>query len=254
MYYYFLSPPLEVAVNKNNITNIENALLETYKYSTPGSLYDVRRKSTYWSLMHDGISKFRHNLNGFFVRVVDKEFNPVNVPWGLPKVPGAFDTTALGDELIKDISKITMDGKTNARTQVSDYFPDAPSAPPTYLKMGRLREIDKENKIIDVVVEDYPVINCGDGVAVNNSAAVFVSNTWFAQPQCPSTLKRLAKSKMMSVAKIVNLYDCLRSIVQNFKFSIKNKEVLDSSMSMLGLTPIKLINWCGTRMGHFLTA
>ena len=25
-------------------------------------------------------------------------------------------------------------------------------------------------------------------------------------------------------------------------------------MAMLGLTPIKLINWCGTRMGHFLLA
>ena len=62
-----------------------------------------------------------------FVRVVDQDFNPVNVPWGLPKVPGAFDTVALGDELIKDVSKISMDGKINEQTQVSDYFHDVPS-------------------------------------------------------------------------------------------------------------------------------
>ena len=38
-----LPPPLEVAVNRNNISNIENALLESYKYHTPDSLYDITR-------------------------------------------------------------------------------------------------------------------------------------------------------------------------------------------------------------------
>ena len=128
--------------------------------------------------------------------------------------------------------------------------------------MGTLRQVDEENKVIDDVVEDYPVVNCGDGVAVNNSAAVFIANTyslpslsaWYSVHASDGTLKRLAKSKTMSVPEIVTLYECLRSIVQNFKFSIKNKDILDSSMAMLGLTPIKLINWCGTRMGHFLLA
>ena len=58
----------------------------------------------------------------------------------------------------------------------------------------------------------------------------------------------------MNVPEISTLYGCLKTIVKNFKFSVKNKEILDSAMAMLGLTPIKLINWCGTRRAHFLTA
>ena len=116
---------------------------------------------------------------------------------------------------------------------MSDYFHYAPSAPPKYLKMGKLRQVDEENKVIDVVVEDYPVVNCGDGVAVNNSAAIFIANTYgLPSPSVRCSvhatdgkLERLAESKTMSVPEIVTLYQCLRSIVQNFKFSIKNMEI-----------------------------
>ena len=257
-----ISPPLEVAVNKNNIIKVEETLLNTYRYDTPDSLYDVARKSPFWSFMHDGISKFGNNLNGFYVRVIDQDYNPVYVPWGLPKVPGSLNTTALGAELVEDIARFTLDGKTNGWTQVSNYFSDDLLIPPAYMKMTTLREVDKDSKIIKLVVDNWPVLNCGDGVAVNRSAAVFVTNKYglpSPSARCSvhasdGTLKRLAKSETMSVVEIATLYDNLRSIVKNFHFSIKNKEILDDAMSMLSLTLIKLINWGGTRMAHFLVA
>ena len=45
-----ISPPLEVALNRNNINKVEATLFNTYKYHTTGSLYDVARKCLFWSL------------------------------------------------------------------------------------------------------------------------------------------------------------------------------------------------------------
>ena len=53
---------LKVALNRNNINKAEATLFNTYKDHTTGSLYDVAEKCPFWSLMHEGISKFGHSL------------------------------------------------------------------------------------------------------------------------------------------------------------------------------------------------
>ena len=95
-------------------------------------------------MMHDGISKFGSNYNGFFIRGVDQQYNPVYVLWGLPKVSGSLDTPELAAEIVEDIARFSRDGKANAWTQASDYFPDATTTiPPKYMTMAVLRNVDK---------------------------------------------------------------------------------------------------------------
>ena len=62
-----LMPP-DAAVNKNNIPTMEKATLDAYRYHTAGPMYDVMKKSAYWSFLHDGISKFSKEYNGVYLR------------------------------------------------------------------------------------------------------------------------------------------------------------------------------------------
>ena len=68
------------------------------------------------------------------------------------------------------------------------------------------------------------------------------------------TLKRLARSKTMSVPEVVELYESMRPVVKHFSYSVKDKELLDCAMEILDMTPFHLLSWCGTRMAHFLDA
>ena len=58
----------------------------------------------------------------------------------------------------------------------------------------------------------------------------------------------------MNVPEVTTLYECLRTVIKHFECSIKNKELLDEAMEILELTPLHLLSWCQTRMGHFLKA
>ena len=50
------------------------------------------------------------------------------------------------------------------------------------------------------------------------------------------------------------LYETVQTVVKDFEGSIKNQETLERAMENLELSPIHLISWCQTRMGHFLVA
>ena len=75
-----LMPP-EVAVNKNNIPTMEIAILDAYRYHTAGSMYDVMKKSAYWSFLHDGISKFSKEYNRVYLRGIQNGCEPFNLPF-----------------------------------------------------------------------------------------------------------------------------------------------------------------------------
>ena len=62
-----LSPPVEVAVNRNNISVMEKAILEVHKME-PNSVYGRIHKSPYRGIMHDGITKYSTELNGVYLR------------------------------------------------------------------------------------------------------------------------------------------------------------------------------------------
>ena len=83
-----LAPHVEVAVTKNNINDLEKSILDVFKNSD-GTLYDLIKKSDYWGIMHDGISKFTNDYNGVFLRRVNYE--PFTVPYCLKEMGAGAD-------------------------------------------------------------------------------------------------------------------------------------------------------------------
>ena len=87
-------PPVEISLNKYNISQAQTAILDAYRYDQPDSIYKVQ-KSPQWSLMHNGISKFSTEYNGVCLRGINDKNEPVNVPYCLSKMRGgvnAFET------------------------------------------------------------------------------------------------------------------------------------------------------------------
>ena len=66
-------------------------------------------------------------------------------------------------------------------------------------------------------------------------------------------MKRMAKSKTMSVPEVVRTYDCLRRVIKHFEMSTKSKEKLNETLATLEMNQLKLLSWGGTRMTHFVT-
>ena len=62
-----LAPPSQFALTKNNIALWEQASVEAYK-KQPGSPYSLINKSPFWGFIHDGISKFGKEFNGYYLR------------------------------------------------------------------------------------------------------------------------------------------------------------------------------------------
>lgn len=91
-----LPPPVEISLNKHNIKHAQTAILDAYRYDQEDSIHQVVKKSPYWSLMHDGISKFSTEYNGVYVRGIDESNEPVNVPYCLTKMKGGVDAYDTG--------------------------------------------------------------------------------------------------------------------------------------------------------------
>ena len=54
--------------------------------------------------------------------------------------------------------------------------------------------------------------------------------------------------------QVTRLYDTIQSVIQLFETIVKNKETLNKYLSILELSPLKFLSWCGTWMAHFLDA
>ena len=113
------------------------------------------------------------------------------------------------------------------------------------------------------MAQNTPLGNCGDGFSVNTKSSRLLlvlygmptgSNRCSAHA-ADGSLKRIARSKTMSVDQVVSLYEALRSVVAHFENSSKSKEQLNEAISILELHKgVHMMSWCATRMGHFLTA
>ena len=76
---------IEVSISKDNISRAQEAILEGYKQS-PNSIYQQHKKSPFWSITHDGVSKFGTENNGVVLRGVTHELEPLHIPYGLRKL------------------------------------------------------------------------------------------------------------------------------------------------------------------------
>ena len=188
----------------------------------------------------------------------------------LTKCPEAFSSEDLVELLMKEIAKVKVlstaeCGFNQVHDVLSGVVDRAELQPcPQYFKMTKLEHLTSEEKTIKLiaVMPSIPVANCGDGVSTNLKAGRIISEDmgWpissnrCASHSCDGTLKRIVTSKTMNVAEVVSCYEALRFVIQHFKQSIKDKDILEESMKILNMTPVRLWTWGGTRMGHFLTA
>ena len=67
-----LAPPVEVVINKNNVGEVEKAILNAYHHDTPELPYRTIKDSPYWRFTHDGISKLGKEFNGLHIHGIDE--------------------------------------------------------------------------------------------------------------------------------------------------------------------------------------
>ena len=233
---------LEVTITKNNISRAQLAILEGYKAS-PNSISTQHKSSPFWSITHDGISKFGTEYNGVVLRGVTIKLEPLHIPYGLRKMKGVLDAHDTAVDII-DV--------------IAEYFPVANSAfitinsildelegttdtirpvPPQSIKLGKVLNVDEEEKVIHIGVhENMPIAaNTGDGVSVNVKAARVLRELCGIKShdfRCAfhisggGVIKRATTSKNMNVPELTVLYETIRTVVKHFEGSIKNQEIL----------------------------
>ena len=78
-------PVIKVQLNSHNIRS-EKAVLDASRYDDEKSIFRKFEKTPYYSLMHDGISKFGHELSGVYMRGIDDDCAPFFLPYCLNKM------------------------------------------------------------------------------------------------------------------------------------------------------------------------
>ena len=81
---------------------VERAILEVHKRDEK-SLYSVVKKSPFWGIMHDQITKFQKELNGIAVRGIHtrKDANaPITTPISLKQMKGGVNAYDVGKSFL----------------------------------------------------------------------------------------------------------------------------------------------------------
>ena len=195
--------------------------MDAYRYNSPVSLYNDFRKTPYYSIMHDGISKFSHELNGVYMRGINVEtYEPFSVPYCLNKMKGGVTGMDTAHEILANVATVVNSSSSAFHTIPRNFQEEVggsdanyiPPNPPNYFKIGTLQTVDHKEKVIHIKVsEKFPVSNVGDGVAVNVKASRilrdlfgFMSPDFRCTAHCASgTVRRLATSKTMSVSEVI---------------------------------------------------
>ena len=173
-------PPPGITLHDHNLPKIQHGMLEAYKQMDISAYKSVKHGGPY-SIFNDGIQKFSNELNGVMVRTLDEEWNIVNVPWALSKIPGgSMDNVKLASQLVNvmgSINKFQNPSVVNAEASFlrtfESQFPNeiAPKPPSIFRCTTIISDIGFLNKHIDLLFENWPVALVGDGCGVNPKAA-----------------------------------------------------------------------------------
>ena len=267
-----IAPPRKVKLDKNNITTMQDAILKSYVESNSSPNAALRGEyGHYYSIMHDGIQKFSHELNGVFLRTIslsDDGIKIVNVPFSLTEIPGGSLThQKLIVHLFQIIGLIRPPSPENAedtfiktlRTSMDEEL-QIP-IPPVYFKCCVIENIDMQGKKITLVMMFWPVGINADGCSVNNLASVKLVNVYglvTPSARCGShaadgSIKRMAKSQTYCVEEVKVLAEFFAKILRHFQLSGKSTCLLNNALSALDMKPIHMMTWCPTRMSNLLT-
>ena len=162
-----LAPPSQFALTKNNIGLWEQAILEAHK-KQPGFLYSLINKLSFWGFMHDGISKFGKEFNGYYLRRIHPDkFTPFVVPYCLTQVKVGVTVWDLVNNIFETIARFAK-VENSAFTNVKHYFSSQSTlpTPPPYFKLGTVLYVN-DNEIHIKMSTKLPIGNCGDGVSIN---------------------------------------------------------------------------------------
>lgn len=269
-----LPPPPKVAVDRNNIPKVHQALVTSFRESEDADNPYHRfanMENDFYSIMHDGIQKFKMELNGVIIRYATSDLDVVNIPWKLKEIPGgSMNADKLVTHLfniIHSIQKVRHPDIETADQEVSRYLLNELDAsefpqPPEYFKVCRLLDWDSELKLINLEVICCPVIFSADGCSTNTKAGKdMVSKFGFvcASLRCTvhaadGSLKRLASSKTRSVEAVVQFVGCFRKVMKHFQASGKSTAALNVVLDILNMKKVHMVTFCPTRMAYLLTA
>ena len=141
--------------------------------------------------------------------------------------------------------------------------PDANSIiilqPPPYFKISRLKEIERNKIILEIQPHVVLTCICGDGCSVNvKSSRLLGKKFGIKSPfsRCAShnsagTIHWLCSSETMSQADAKTLHENLRSLLKHFAKSPKSSEMFTTSLNLVEMHDVYLLNWGSTRMAGF---
>ena len=271
-----IHPVIKVQLNSQNITRAEKAILDAYRYDDEKSIFRKFKKTPYYTLIYDGISKFWSRVKwrgggegGAYMRGIDDYCVPFSLHYCLNKKRGGVTGVKTAHEIITNAASVVASDSSAYhmfdRQFIESFGQEEPNyippVAPRYFKIGELVNVDDNDKVVCIAVSNrFPVANIGDGVGVNIKAARVLRDLfgftspdfWCSAHAASGSIKRLATSKTMNVLEVTTLYECLKMVIKPFESSVKNKETLDQYMDILEMTPLHILSWCQTRMAHFL--
>ena len=117
-------------------------------------------------MIHDGISKFGHELNGVYMIATDDCCASFSLPYCLNKRKGGVTGAETAHESIANIvSEVASDS--SAYHMVSRQFIESfgqeepnyvPPVPPSYFKIGELVNVDHNQKVVCITASNrFPV-------------------------------------------------------------------------------------------------
>ena len=95
-----IPPPIKVTLNAHNIIKSQKVILDSYRYDEPMSVFKTFEQTPFYSLMHDGISKFGVDYNGDYLRGINSDQEPFFVPYRLSKMKGGVTGLDTAHEII----------------------------------------------------------------------------------------------------------------------------------------------------------
>ena len=270
-----LPPPPKVTVHKDNIGKVHKCLFKSYKDSgdpeNPYNQFMHSANGEIYSIMHDGIQKFNRELNGVVVRYVTDDLDVINLPWMLEEIPGgSLNSDKLISHLFHVMSSIqqaqspsieTADKEITRILLTSMELNDFPK-PPEYFKCCRLLSYDLDPNIIELEFLACPILVSADGCSTNTKAGREIVEKYGFVCLClrcavhaaDGTLKRMAKSKTMSVQAVVDFLVIFRKIMKHFQNSGKSTAALNAVLVVMHMKKVHMVSFCPTRMAYLLTS
>ena len=105
---------------KHNIVDFQLAILNAYLYDCADNIFSQMRPSPFWSLIHDGISKFGIEFNGVCIRTLGGKNEHISVPYCIRRCLELW--LVLTQAVINNITGYIKLGSSSAFEEIMTYL------------------------------------------------------------------------------------------------------------------------------------